>query len=130
MRCKNIQNSILYILLDCKKHTISEIAEKVEVSYITAQRHISELSMLYPIETIVGGRGSGGVRMVKSFKLYNKFFNKNELQLILNGLVLLQKNGTDTIDLITKLTSNPELYITPHADTTAISSERSIYERT
>ena len=130
MRCKNIQNSILYTLLDCKRHTISEIAEKVEISYITAQRHISELAMLYPIETFVGGRGSGGVQMQKTFKLYSKFFSQSELQLIIKGLVLLQKNGFDTIELLSKFTPNTDLYLNPLADTTATTSERRIYERT
>lgn len=125
MKSRNIQNYILYILLDSKKHTISEIAERVEISYSTAQRHISELSLLYPILTFVGGRDSGGVQLKQSYKFYENFFSKNELQLILEGLILLQKDGKDTTDLIERLSPNSELKQTSHADTPAITSERS-----
>lgn len=109
MRNKTIQNSILYILLDCKKHTISEIANKVEISYSTAQRHIAELSTLYPILTYVGGRDSGGVQFTNSYKFYEKFFTPNELELILEGLVLLHKDGKDTTSLIKKFSADPAI---------------------
>ena len=130
MRSKTIQNYILYILLDCKKHTLSEIAEKTEISYSTAQRHLSELASIFPIEIIAGGRNTGGVQMIQSFQLYKHFFSKDELQLIIEGLVLLQKDGKNTDDLIRKISASTELNQTSHADTPAITSERSKYERT
>ena len=130
MRSKTIQYYILHILLDCKRHTLSEIAEKAEISYSTAQRHLSELSSIFPIEIIAGGRNSGGVQMKQSSQLYKHFFRKDELQLIIEGLVLLQKDGKNTNDLIRKISAPPELKQTSHADTPAITSERSNYERT
>lgn len=125
MRSKTIQNYILYILLDCKKHTLSEIAEKTEISYSTAQRHLSELASIFPIEVIAGGRNSGGVQMRQSAELFENFFSKNEINLMVKGLLLLQKEGIDTTELIQKISATSEIPKHPHADTPAISSVRS-----
>lgn len=125
MRRNRDKYCILYILLDCKKHTISEIAEKAEISYPTAQRHIAELSSIYPIEITAGGRGSGGVQLIQSYKLFQNFFSKNELQFVIEGLKLLQDYGQDTTELIRKIGGPLEANLTSHADTPAISSVRS-----
>ena len=54
MRSRYIQNRILYYLSDGKRHTISEIAQTLEISYKTVQRHITDLSIDYTTTTTVG----------------------------------------------------------------------------
>ena len=54
MRTRSIQVGILAIMLDCKLHTIKEIASKLEVSYSTVQRYIKELVIDFPIQVSLG----------------------------------------------------------------------------
>lgn len=121
MRSSIIQTYILSILIDCKKHTISEIAEKVEISYSTAQRHISQLATYFPIITIPGGRDTGGVQMLQSYDIISNFFDKEELLLLLEGVKLLEGKGEDVTSLIAKLTPASD---ESHADTPATPSAR------
>ena len=85
MRSRYIHNRILAYLSDCKLHTIKEIAEEVEVSYITVFRHIQDI----PIEMITtyhgGGRNRGGVQLLKTDKL-NQIFDAREVGLLLQGV--------------------------------------------
>lgn len=88
MRTQKIKKDILSILQDCKKHTIKEIADKIEVSYITVQRHIKELAERYPIQFCIGGRNSGGVFLKEV--VFEKLFNDDERKLVLEALKILQ----------------------------------------
>ena len=85
MRSRYIQNRILAYLSDCKLHTIQEIAEEVEVSYITVFRHIQDI----PEEMITtyhgGGKHRGGVQLLRTDKL-NQIFTVQEVGLLLQGI--------------------------------------------
>ena len=85
MRSRYIHNRILAYLSDCKLHTIQEIAEKIEVSYITVLRHIQDI----PEEMITtyhgGGKNRGGVQLLRTDKL-NQIFDARELGLLLQGV--------------------------------------------
>ncbi len=98
---------ILNFISDGKIHTLQEIADEVEISYSTAKRHIQSLSYRYPIETFCGGINRGGVRL-DSKKIYQgKILSNDELQLIYNGLKLLQKlDPNDNNEKISKLLKN------------------------
>ena len=89
MRTQSLKNAILSILEDCKRHTIKEIADKLEVSYITVQRHSKELAEKYPIQFCVGGRNSGGVFLKEN--VFEKLFNENERKFVLEALIFLQQ---------------------------------------
>lgn len=85
MRSRYIHNRILAYLSDCKLHTIQEIAEEIEVSYITVLRHIQDI----PEEMITtyhgGGKHRGGVQLLRTDKL-NQIFDAQEVRLLLQGV--------------------------------------------
>ena len=85
MRSRYIHNRILAYLSDCKLHTIQEIAEEIEVSYITVFRHIQDI----PEDMITtyhgGGRKRGGVQLLQTDK-FHQIFDAQEAGLILAGL--------------------------------------------
>lgn len=86
---------ILNVLSDGKVHTLQEIADDVEVSYHTVQRHIQSLAYRYPIETFRGGDKKGGVYLDKKYLYQGKIRSRDELQIISQALELLQKSGSD-----------------------------------
>lgn len=55
VRSSSIIADILHFISDGKFHTLQEIADEVEVSRITAYRHIQSLSYRYNIESFHGG---------------------------------------------------------------------------
>lgn len=85
MRSRYIHNRIMAYLSDCKLHTIQEIAEEIEVSYITVLRHIQDI----PEEMITtyhgGGKNRGGVQLLRTDKL-NQIFDAREVGLLLEGI--------------------------------------------
>ena len=95
LRKSSITANILNALSDGKLHKIDEIAEIVEVSRSTVKRHIQSLSYRYPIETIVGGRETGGVILDKKYLHQGKIRSRDELQIISQALELLQKSGSE-----------------------------------
>ncbi len=101
MRSRYIHNRILAYLSDCKLHTIQEIAEEIEVSYITVFRHIQDI----PEEMITtyhgGGRKRGGVQLLRTDK-FHQIFDAQEAGLILEGLKELPDSDKCT-KLIEKL---------------------------
>lgn len=126
MRSLRVTNDILDVLSDNRRHTIAEIANKIEVSYNTVQRHLADLSIRYPIKITTGGRDSAGVQLEEKCNSINKLLTKDELNLIINALNFLPNDKNVRI-LKEKLTSNAEsFHKNPHADTPAISSVRSI----
>ena len=96
------QLDVFNILLDYKKHTYQEIATELDVSYKTIQRYISELSLVFPISTLHGGRENGGVILEKYFVIGNGYITNDELHTIVQALLLMQSNGTDCSKLLKK----------------------------
>lgn len=92
MRSRYIQNEIIEYLSDHKRHTLSEIAEALEVSKYTVLRHIHDLSNTYMVTAYQGRYGGGG--QLLSLKGKNKWAlanNSNE------RIVLLKKEDTEAI---------------------------------
>ena len=95
LRKSSITADILNVLHDGKVHTLQEIAEQVEVSKKTVQRHVQSLSYRYPIETFHGGDNKGGVYLDKKYLHQGKIRSRDELQIISQALELLQKSGSE-----------------------------------
>ena len=93
LKKSSITADILNILSDNKVHTLQEIADEVEISKMTVRRHIQSLSYRYPIETFCGGINRGGVYLDKDYVYQGSTLTIDELQLINNALLLLQKQG-------------------------------------
>ena len=89
MRTTYIQVEILLCLLDCKRHTLLEIQNKIGCGKETIRRHVQDLSILLPIEIYRSGKqgqqGGGGIRLQKNF-LLKSLFEKAEIELILRSL--------------------------------------------
>lgn len=89
MRTRFIQNDILAILQDYKMHNLREICNEVEISRSTCLRHLNDLSMHYNIQTFVGGRSTGGVKLIGKKQIDVNLTN-DELQLVIKQLESLQ----------------------------------------
>ena len=98
LKKSSITADILHVLHDGKVHTLQEIADEVEVSYCTVQRHIQSLSYRYPIETFKGGDKRGGVFLDKSAIHQGKILTRDELQIISKALRLLQESGCKDVN--------------------------------
>ena len=99
MRSRYIVNRILYYLSDGKRHTISEIAQTLEISYKTVQRHITDLSIDYQIITYYGGV-NGGVELLNECVQIK--LSKDEAELIINALECFEDRDECTL-LIRKI---------------------------
>ena len=93
IRSASITADILNYISDGKIHSMQEIADEVEVSRITVQRHIQSLSYRYPIETLRGGINRGGVKLDTRFIVQGKIITNDKLQLINRALRLLQESN-------------------------------------
>ena len=94
MRKRYVQGEILFYLSNGKLHTTRELAENVEVSEMTIRRHISDLSIKFPIVTNKGGiGGGGGIQMNKNGCTFSVFTDR-ELKIILQGLELMEQEET------------------------------------
>lgn len=93
MRSRNIQADILDYLSDNKMHSMSKIAEELEVSRMTVYRHIQSLSYRFNIETFNGGIDRGGVRLIPDENVKTNYLNEDELQLIVSKLLSLQDSN-------------------------------------
>ena len=98
LRKSSITADILHVLSDGKVHTMQQIADEVECSWHTVQRHIQSLSYRYPIETFVGGDKRGGVFLDKSAIHQGKILTRDELQIISKALRLLQESECKDVD--------------------------------
>ena len=67
LKKSSITADILSFISDGQVHTMQEIADEIEVSNCTVQRHIQSLSFRYPIETFHGGDNRGGVFLDKKY---------------------------------------------------------------
>ena len=92
LKKSSITADILNVLSDCKIHTLQEIADVVEVSKKTVQRHIQSLSYRYPIETFCGGINKGGVYLDKNYIYQGVMLTNDELQVINQALAMLQNS--------------------------------------
>lgn len=107
LKKSSITADILNILSDSKIHSMQEIADEVEVSYKTINRHIQSLSYRYPIQTFRGGKNYGGVILDKNYIHQGKILSIEELQLINKALVLLQKTESEVdSELLSNLINN------------------------
>ena len=97
MRNTYIQVEILLCLLDCQRHTLLEIQNKIGYGKETIRRHVQDLSILLPIEIYRSGRkgqqGGGGIRLQKNF-LLKILFEKSEIEIILQSLDFNIQNVT------------------------------------
>lgn len=101
IRSSSILSDMVFILSDCKVHTIDELANEIEVSRSTIKRYIQSLSYRYPIQSFCGGTIPGGVYLEKGYVYQGKVLTRDELQVINKALTLLQKCGSEDV--------NPEL---------------------
>ncbi len=95
MRSSDVTADILNFLCDGKTHTLQEIADEVECSRRTVQRHITSLKYRYPIENAFGRGDKQGVYLDKKYLYQGKIRSRDELQIISQALELLQKSGSD-----------------------------------
>lgn len=110
LKASSITADILNVLSDGKKHTMQEIADKVEVSERTVRRHITSLSYRYPIETFCGGIERGGVYLDKNKIERGKILTKDEIDILLKGLKLLrEKEENELIDKLIERYSKTNL---------------------
>ncbi len=100
---------ILNYISDGKVHTLQEIADEVEVSWHTAQRHIQSLAYRYNIETFCGGVNRGGVRLIAEQKVSVEKLSSDDLQLIINTLSSLQDGNVRIKSFLHKLSTQKEL---------------------
>lgn len=107
IRSSSILSDMLFILSDCKVHTIDELANEIEVSRSTIKRYIQSLSYRYPIQSFCGGTIPGGVYLEKGYVYQGKVLTRDELQVINKALTLLQKCGSEDVnqELIANLLS-------------------------
>lgn len=125
MRSVKIAKDILDVLSDQKRHTIMDIAEQIEVSYNTVQRHLADLSLRYPIKITTGGRDSAGVQLISIDCSFNKFLTYEELSLLIKALDLLPNNKENELLKIKLQNCLESSRKSPHADTPATTSVRS-----
>ena len=98
LKSSSITADILNVLMDGKRRTLQEIADEVEVSKTTVQRHVQSLSYRYPIETFRGGReklGGGGVYLDKAYIVNGRVFTRAELQFGAKVFGALQRDDYD-----------------------------------
>ncbi len=98
LKKSSITADILNFISDGQVHTMQEIADEVEVSKCTVQRHIQSLSYRYPIDTFHGGDNRGGVILDKKYLNQGKIRSNDELQLISKALKLLQESKCEGVD--------------------------------
>lgn len=109
MRSRNIQADILDYLSDNKIHSMSKIAEELEVSRMTVYRHIQSLAYRFNIETFKGGIDKGGVRFIGEQKVDVEKLTSDDLQLIISKLSSLQDANPRIKSFIHKLSTQKEL---------------------
>ncbi len=102
MRARFIQNDILAYLQDYKLHTMQEICNELSISRSTRRRHINDLTIHYNIQTFVGGRNSGGIKLLGN-KQIEVCLNNNELQLVVGSLASLQGVSPNIDKFISRL---------------------------
>ena len=90
-------------LQDYEKHTLNEIACKIEVSKYTVMRHIHDLSLDSNIVTFFG-RYSGGVQLLPPDGSEVVFTN-NEISIIEKALEQNDKNTSEAKIILKKIKS-------------------------
>ena len=97
MRSSDVIADIIYMLSDGKVHSLQEIADEVECSYKTAQRHVASLSYRYPINTVFG-HDKQGVQLDTTMMAKGKLITNDKLQIIGKALALLQNANDTSVD--------------------------------
>lgn len=95
MKHSDVTADILNYLSDGKVHTLQEIAENVECSKTTVQRHIASLKYRYPIDNILGRGEKQGVILDKKYITNGKILSNDKLQIISKALKLLQNSDAN-----------------------------------
>jgi predicted DNA-binding transcriptional regulator YafY len=90
----NRQLAILQILECGRIVTCRELSEKTESSRHTVMRDLLDLSVDYPIETILGN--GGGVRMIAAAKVGRQYLCRTELAYIAKTLL---EDGNPDIEI-------------------------------
>ena len=98
IRSSSIVSDMLFILSDCKVHTIDELANEIEVSRSTIKRYIQSLSYHYPIQSFCGGTIPGGVYLEKGYVYQGKVLTRDELQVINKALTMLQNSENNEVN--------------------------------
>ncbi len=98
IRSASITADILNYISDGKHHTLQDIADEVEISKKTAQRHIVALSYRYPIETFHGGDTKGGVILDTKYLVQGRVITNEKLQILGKALELLQNSNDKSVD--------------------------------
>jgi len=123
VKSSSVTADILNYISDGKIHTLQEIADEVDVSKWTVQRHINSLAYRYPINTFCGGIKRGGVILDTKYTVQGKIITLEKLQILKNALNLLQKSDCKDVnqkalnELIrdfTPPTKNKEDYLNYH----------------
>ncbi len=68
---------------------MQDICNELEISRSTCLRHLNDLSLHYNIQTFVGGRNTGGVKLIGK-KQIDVNLTDDELQLVIKQLESLQ----------------------------------------
>ena len=79
------------------------LAEEFDVSVKTIKEEIYELSAIFPLCTYQGRYG--GVEISKSFTIGNRYFQTNEIKIIIRALILLKDSENNNTE-IEKILSN------------------------
>lgn len=87
------QIELLNILSKFKRFNYQELAQEFDISIKTVKKDISELSVNYPIVTYLGKYG--GIEMNKGFIINGYIMKKEYLNLLVEGLKLLQQISDD-----------------------------------
>ena len=98
VKSSSVTADILNYISDGKIHTLQEIADEVDVSKWTVQRHINSLAYRYPIETFCGGINRGGVFLDTKYIVQGKIITLEKLQILDKALILLQKSGCKDVN--------------------------------
>lgn len=98
MRSSDVTADILNVLSDGQVHSLQEIANEIEVSRITVQRHVASLSYRYPIVPVFGRGGKQGVQLEITKKVNGRVITNDKLQIIGKALRLLQESNCSNVD--------------------------------
>lgn len=93
---------IVLELLQKKKTTAQQLAEKYEISTRSVYRYVNSLCAGgFPVITYLGR--SGGIGLHPNFSLNNLYFSKNELDLLISLCKSQRKKTPESIVLCEKL---------------------------
>ncbi len=97
MSANERRRAILEALCERRFDTEVNLAFEFGVSKRTIASDILSLSCQYPIYTVTGGKGGGGVYVDEWYKLDCKFFTDKQLELVERILPYLQGEDYETM---------------------------------